>query len=94
MTRDVAEGADILLIKPALPNLDHLAAARGRFGVPLAAYQVSGEFAMIAAAAERGWIDRRRALEESVTSIARAGADIVITYGAADLAGWLGETGR
>ena len=94
MARDVAEGADILLIKPALPNLDHLVAARGRFDVPLAAYQVSGEFAMIAAAAERGWIDRRRALEESVTSIARAGADIVITYGAADLAGWLGETDR
>jgi porphobilinogen synthase len=89
MALDVAEGADILLIKPALPGLDLVAAARARFDVPIAAYQVSGEFAMIAAAAERGWLDGRRAMMEAVTAIARAGAGIVITYAAADLARWL-----
>jgi porphobilinogen synthase len=88
---DVAEGADILLIKPALPGLDLIAAARGRFDVPIAAYQVSGEFAMIAAASERGWLDGRRAMTEAVTAIVRAGAGIVITYAAADLAQWLRE---
>ncbi len=86
MSLDVAEGADILLIKPALPGLDLVAAARARFDVPVAAYQVSGEFAMIAAAAERGWLDGRRAMTEAVTAIVRAGAGIVITYAAADLA--------
>jgi porphobilinogen synthase len=95
MDLDVAEGADILLIKPALPGLDLVAAARARFNVPIAAYQVSGEFAMIAAAAERGWLDGRRAMTEAVTAIVRAGAGIVITYAAADLATWLREeTGR
>ena len=89
MDLDVAEGADILLVKPALPGLDLIAAARARFDVPIAAYQVSGEFAMIAAAAERGWLDGRRAMTEAVTSIVRAGAGIVITYAAADLATWL-----
>jgi porphobilinogen synthase len=89
MALDVAEGADILLVKPALPGLDLIAAARARFDVPIAAYQVSGEFAMIAAAAERGWLDGRRAMTEAVTAIARAGAGIVITYAAADLATWL-----
>jgi len=89
MDLDVAEGADILLIKPALPGLDLVAAARERFDVPIAAYQVSGEFAMIAAAAERGWLDGRRAMTEAVTAIVRAGAGIVITYAAADLAIWL-----
>jgi porphobilinogen synthase len=91
MALDVAEGADILLVKPALPGLDIVAAARARFDVPIAAYQVSGEFAMIAAAAERGWLDGRRAMTEAVTGIVRAGAGIVITYAAADLATWLGE---
>ena len=91
LRQDVAEGADLLLVKPGLPCLDHIVAARAAFDLPVAAYQVSGEFAMIAAAAERGWIDRRRVLMESVTSIARAGADIVITYGAADLAAWIAE---
>jgi porphobilinogen synthase len=86
MAVDVAEGADILLVKPALPGLDLIAAARARFDVPIAAYQVSGEFAMIAAAAERGWIDGERAMTEAVTAIVRAGAGIVITYAAADLA--------
>jgi porphobilinogen synthase len=91
MDLDVAEGADILLVKPALPGLDLVAAARARFDVPIAAYQVSGEFAMIAAAAERGWLDGRRAMTEAVTAIVRAGAGIVITYAAADLAIWLRE---
>jgi porphobilinogen synthase len=86
MGLDVAEGADILLVKPALPGLDLIAAARARFDVPIAAYQVSGEFAMIAAAAERGWLDWPRAMSEAVTAIVRAGAGIVITYAAADLA--------
>jgi porphobilinogen synthase len=89
MALDVDEGADILLVKPALPGLDLIAAGRARFDVPVAAYQVSGEYAMLAAAAERGWIDRRRATVEAVTAIARAGASIVITYAAADLATWL-----
>jgi len=89
MSLDVAEGADILLIKPALPGLDLVAAARARFDLPIAAYQVSGEFAMIAAAAERGWLDGRRAMTEAVTAIVRAGAGIVITYAAADLATWM-----
>jgi len=89
MSLDVAEGADILLIKPALPGLDLVAAARARFDVPIAAYQVSGEFAMIAAAAERGWLDGRQAMTEAVTAIVRAGAGIVITYAAADLATWI-----
>jgi porphobilinogen synthase len=91
MALDVAEGADILLVKPALPGLDLVAAARARFDLPIAAYQVSGEYAMIAAAAERGWLDGRRAMTEAVTAIVRAGAGIVITYAAADLATWLRE---
>ena len=91
MALDVAEGADILLVKPALPGLDLVAAARGRFDLPIAAYQVSGEYATIAAAAERGWLDGRRAMTEAVTAIVRAGAGIVITYAAADLATWLQE---
>ena len=91
MALDIAEGADILLVKPALPGLDLVAATRHRFDVPIAAYQVSGEYAMIAAAAERGWLDGRRAMTEAVTAIVRAGAGIVITYAAADLATWLRE---
>jgi porphobilinogen synthase len=91
MALDVAEGADILLVKPALPGLDLIAAARQRFDVPIAAYQVSGEYAMIAAAAERGWIDGRRVTLETVTAIVRAGAGIVITYAAGDIATWLRE---
>jgi porphobilinogen synthase len=86
MSLDVAEGADILLVKPALPGLDLIAAARARFDLPIAAYQVSGEYAMIAAAAERGWLDGPRAMTEAVTAMVRAGAGIVITYATADLA--------
>jgi porphobilinogen synthase len=89
MALDVVEGADILLVKPALPALDLIAAARARFDVPIAAYQVSGEYAMLAAAAERGWLDGQRAMTEAVIAIVRAGAGIVITYAAADLATWL-----
>ena len=91
---DVEEGADILLIKPALPQLDLVAAARERYDLPIAAYQVSGEHAMLAAAAERGWIDGRRATLEALTGIVRAGAGIVITYAAADAARWLAEESR
>ncbi len=91
MALDVDEGADLLLVKPALPGLDLIAAARARFDVPIAAYQVSGEYAMLMAAAERGWLDGRRVMTEAVTAIVRAGAGIVITYAAADLAGWLRE---
>jgi len=86
MALDVAEGADILLVKPALPGLDLIAAASTRFDLPIAAYQVSGEYAMIAAAAERGWLDGRRAMLEAVTAIVRAGAGIVITYATGDIA--------
>jgi porphobilinogen synthase len=83
---DVAEGADVLMVKPALPYLDVLAEAREQHQLPLAAYQVSGEYAMIQAAAERGWIDGPAAMRETVLSIARAGADVVLTYAALDLA--------
>jgi len=86
---DVAEGADILLVKPAMPQLDQIAAARARFDQPIAAYQVSGEYAMLAAAGERGWLDYQRAMLEAVTGIVRAGAGIVLTYAAAEVAGWL-----
>ena len=86
---DVLEGADIVMVKPAMGYLDVLADAAERSPVPVWAYQVSGEYAMIEAAAANGWIDRRRAIEESVVSIRRAGADAVLTYFAAELAGWL-----
>ena len=86
---DVAEGADIVMVKPAMSYLDVLADAAAISEVPVWAYQVSGEYAMIEAAAANGWIDRRRAIEESVTSIRRAGADAVLTYFAVELARWL-----
>jgi porphobilinogen synthase len=86
---DLAEGADAIMVKPALPALDIVAAARARTTVPIAAYQVSGEYAAICAAAERGWLDRRAAAFESLTAIARAGADVIVTYFAADAARWL-----
>jgi len=88
---DLAEGADMVMIKPALPALDLVAAARSATNVPIAAYQVSGEYAMICAAAANGWIDRRAAALESLTAIARAGADIIVTYFAIDAAQWLRE---
>lgn len=83
---DAAEGADVLMVKPALPYLDVLADARRRHDTPIAAYHVSGEYAMIRAAAERGWLDGEAAMRESVLSILRAGADIVLTYAALELA--------
>jgi len=86
---DAEEGADILMVKPAITSLDLLANARDLFNLPLAAYQVSGEAAMIEAAAERGWIDRRGAILESLTAIRRAGADVIVSYFAADVAKWL-----
>lgn len=86
---DVAEGADLVMIKPALPALDLVAAARARTNLPIAAYQVSGEYAAICAAAANGWLDRRAAALESLVAIARAGADIIVTYFAAEAAGWL-----
>jgi porphobilinogen synthase len=92
MELDAAEGADILMVKPAITSLDLLARARDRFDLRLAAYQVSGEAATIEAAAERGWIDRRGAILETLTAITRAGAGIVITYFAADAAAWLRES--
>ena len=83
---DIAEGADIVMVKPALPYLDVLARVKERFGRPTAAYHVSGEYAMIKAAAQRGWIDEPRVMMETLTAIRRAGADIIITYYARDAA--------
>src|SRR5260370_19304362 len=83
---DVAEGADALMVKPALPYLDIIRAVRERFDLPVAAYQVSGEYAMIKAAGKLGWIDEERVALESLTSIKRAGADIILTYFARELA--------
>lgn len=88
---DIEEGADIVMIKPALPYLDILALARRKFDVPLAAYQVSGEFSLIEAAARAGWIERDRMILESLVSIRRAGADVILTYFAKDAARLLGR---
>jgi porphobilinogen synthase len=88
---DIEEGADIIMVKPAMPYLDVLALARRTFDVPLAAYQVSGEFSMIVAAAQNGWIDRERIVMESLTSIKRAGADMILTYFAKEVARALGR---
>jgi porphobilinogen synthase len=87
---DVEEGADMIMVKPAMPYLDVIAAARQRFDLPLAAYQVSGEYAMIEAAARNNWIDRDRVIMESLTAIRRAGASIIITYFAKDAARMVG----
>jgi porphobilinogen synthase len=83
---DVAEGADIVMVKPAMAYLDVVAQVRGAVDVPVAAYQVSGEYAMIEAAAANGWVDRDRVIDETLTAIRRAGADIVLTYWAAEVA--------
>ncbi len=83
---DIEEGADIVMVKPALPYLDIIRQARDRFDVPLAAYQVSGEFSMIVAAARNGWIDRERAMMETLLAIRRAGADLILTYFAREAA--------
>jgi len=86
---DVAQGADMIMVKPALPYLDILRSARRRVPVPLAAFCVSGEYAMIEAAAARGWVDRQAAVLEALTAIRRAGADLVLTYHAEEAARWL-----
>jgi porphobilinogen synthase len=86
---DLAEGADIIMVKPALAYLDIIRRVKDRFGVPVAAYNVSGEFAMIKAAAQKGWIDERRVALEVLTGIKRAGADMILTYFARDAANWL-----
>jgi porphobilinogen synthase len=88
---DVAEGADIVMVKPALPYLDVVAAVRAAVDLPVAAYQVSGEYAMVEAAAANGWLDRERVMLETLTSIRRAGAQIILTYWAAEAAHLLGE---
>jgi porphobilinogen synthase len=86
---DVDEGADMVMVKPALPCLDVIRAVREQFELPIAAYQVSGEYSMIHAAADNGWIDLRAAALESLTAIRRAGADVILTYFAKEAAGWL-----
>jgi porphobilinogen synthase len=86
---DLAEGADAIMIKPALPYLDVIRAAREAFQVPLAAYNVSGEYAMVKAAARAGWLDERTAALESLTAIKRAGADLIVSYWTRDLPAWL-----
>jgi porphobilinogen synthase len=86
---DLAEGADAIMIKPALPYLDVIRAARDAFEAPLAAYNVSGEYAMVKAAARAGWLDERAAALESLTAIKRAGADLIVSYWTKDLAAWL-----
>jgi porphobilinogen synthase len=86
---DIAEGADIVMVKPAMPYLDVISAVRRETNVPVAAYQVSGEYSMLHAAAANGWIDLQRCALESLTGIRRAGADIIITYFARNLASWL-----
>jgi len=88
---DLAEGADIIMVKPALAYLDVVSAVASAFSVPIAAYNVSGEFSMVKAAAERGWIDERRVALEVLTAIKRAGADMILTYHAKDAVRWLSE---
>ena len=86
---DLVEGADAIMIKPALPYLDVIRAAREAFDVPIAAYNVSGEYAMVKAAARSGWLDEQQAALESLTAIRRAGAELILSYWTKDLAGWL-----
>ena len=90
---DLAEGADIVMVKPALAYLDIARRVKDTFGVPVAAYNVSGEYAMVKAAAARGWIDERRIVLETLTGIKRAGADMILTYHALDVARWLRQGG-
>ena len=91
ITLDIQEGADIVMVKPALPYLDVIARARDQFDLPIAAYNVSGEYAMVKAAAANGWLDERRATLETLMGIKRAGADMIITYHAIEAARWLAE---
>lgn len=91
MEADVEEGADILMVKPGLAYLDVLREARRRFDQPMAVYNVSGEYSMVKAAAQNGWIDEKKIVMENMLAMKRAGADIIITYHALDVAGWLEE---
>src|SRR5437870_13454142 len=86
---DLEQGADMVMVKPALSYLDIIRRVKDRFGVPVAAYNVSGEFAMVKAAAAKGWIDEKRIALEILTSIKRAGADMILTYHAPEVARWL-----
>ena len=86
---DIEEGADIVMVKPALSYLDIIRMIKDRFNYPIAAYNVSGEFSIVKAAAEKGWIDEKRVALEILTSIKRAGADMILTYWAKDAAQWL-----
>jgi porphobilinogen synthase len=88
---DIAEGADIVMVKPALAYLDVVRRVKDEFGYPTCAYNVSGEYAMVKAAARNGWIDEKRVVLETLTSMRRAGADMIITYHAKDAARWLRE---
>ena len=90
--QDITEGADIIMVKPALPYLDVIRQVRNTFNYPLAAYNVSGEYAMVKAAARQGWLDERQTTLEILTAIKRAGADIIITYHAKEIAAWLSAT--
>ena len=90
--QDIAEGADIIMVKPALAYLDVIRRIHETFNFPLAAYNVSGEYAMVKAAAYQGWLDERQTVLETLTSIKRAGADIILTYHAKDVARWLTAT--
>jgi len=86
---DIEEGADMVMVKPALPYLDIVRRVRDQFNVPVGAYNVSGEYAMVKAAARNGWLDEKRVVLEILTGIQRAGADIILTYHAKDAARWL-----
>ncbi|TVQ16627.1 MAG: porphobilinogen synthase, partial [Bacteroidetes bacterium] len=86
---DIEEGADIIMVKPALSYLDIIRRAKDTYNIPIAAYNVSGEFSMVKAAAEKGWIDGERITKEILKSIKRAGADIILTYHAKEIAQWL-----
>lgn len=88
---DISEGADMVMVKPALAYLDIIKSARERFDLPLVAYNVSGEYAMVKAAAQNGWIDEKKIVSENMIAIKRAGADIIITYHALDVAKWIDE---
>jgi len=86
---DLEEGADMVMVKPALPYLDVIRRVKDAFDVPVGAYNVSGEYAMVKAAAQKGWLDEKRVVLEILTGIQRAGADIILTYHAKDVAKWL-----
>jgi porphobilinogen synthase len=92
VAQDLGEGADMVMVKPALPYLDIICRVRARFDVPVAAYNVSGEYAMVKAAAQKGWLDEKRVVLEILTGIQRAGADMILTYHAKDVARWLRQT--